>query len=124
MSAEKEMRLFSQRLWVSVFSSFPLLRLSVFCPWKSLVQAQSPRQQVESIEKEHAISGVEVDSPCGPSAPCRARLEAVAAAHHRTVQELQERHARAIRELEEERDRALHEGRRAAARGDSGEPAS
>ncbi|KAF7665082.1 hypothetical protein LDENG_00154600 [Lucifuga dentata] len=65
------------------------------------------RQQVESIKKERAAMGIEMDSPCGPEAPCRARLEAMEAAHRKKLQELQEKHTREIRELERERDRML-----------------
>lgn len=64
--------------------------------------------------------GIEVDSPCGPGAPCRARLEAMEAAHRKTLQELQEKHVREIRELEEQRDRMLQEESQAAAEGEAG----
>ena len=38
--------------------------------------------------------GVEVtaDGPCGPGAPCGARLKAMEEAHRRSLRELQERH--------------------------------
>lgn len=60
---------------------------------------------------------IEVDSPCGPGALCRARLEAMEAAHQKVLQELQEKHAREIRELEEQRGRMLQEESQAAAKG-------
>ncbi|XP_049424547.1 myosin phosphatase Rho-interacting protein-like [Epinephelus fuscoguttatus] len=78
-------------------------------------EALSLRKQVESIKRERAAMGIEVDSPCGPGAPCRARLEAMEAAHRKTLQELQEKHVREIRELEEQRDRMLQEESQAAA---------
>lgn len=61
--------------------------------------------------------GIEVDSPCGPGAPCRARLEAMEVAHQKALQELQEKHAREIREMEEQRDRMLQEESQTAAKG-------
>lgn len=61
--------------------------------------------------------GIEVDSPCGPAAPCRARLEAMEAAHQKALHELQEKHAQEIRELEGERDKMLQEESQAAAKG-------
>ncbi|KAK1886941.1 TRIO and F-actin-binding protein [Dissostichus eleginoides] len=83
-------------------------------------EALSLREQVESIKRERAAMRIEVDSPCGPGAPCRApcraRLEAMEAAHQKTLQELQEKHAREIKELEEQRDRMLQEESQAAAR--------
>lgn len=82
-----------------------------------LSQAASLRKQVEGIKKERAALGIEVDSPCGPGAPCRARLEAMEFSHRKTLQELQENHAREVRELEEERDRMLQEESQAAAKG-------
>ncbi|XP_054460781.1 TRIO and F-actin-binding protein-like [Anoplopoma fimbria] len=72
-------------------------------------EALSLRKQVESIKRERAAMGIEVDSPCGPGAPCRAQLEAMEVAHQKSLQELQEKHAREIRELEEHRDRMLQE---------------
>ena len=60
---------------------------------------------------------VTVDSPCGPGAPCGARLKAMEEAHRRSLRELQERHAREIRELERERDRLLQEESQATAQG-------
>lgn len=63
--------------------------------------------------------GIEVDSPCGPGAPCRARLEAMEVAHWKALQEMQEKHAREIRELEEQRDKMLQEESQAAAQGKS-----
>lgn len=61
--------------------------------------------------------GIEVDSPCGPGAPCRARLEAMEVAHQKALHELQNKHVREFRELEEQRDRALQEESQAAAKG-------
>lgn len=61
--------------------------------------------------------GIEVDSPCGPGAPCRARLEAMEVAHHKALQELQEKHEKEIRELEEQRDRMLQDKSEATAKG-------
>lgn len=83
----------------------------------SISQALSLRKQVESIKKDRAAMGIEVDSPCGPGAPCRAKLEAMEVAHRKALQELQERHAREIRELEEQRDRMLREESQTAAKG-------
>lgn len=67
--------------------------------------------------------GIEVDSPCGPGAPCRARLEAMEVAHRKTLQELQDKHAREIREVEEQRDRMLQEESQTAAKGKAGSTA-
>nr|XP_046267802.1 myosin phosphatase Rho-interacting protein-like [Scatophagus argus] len=79
-------------------------------------EALSLRKQVESIKRERAAMGLEVHSPCGPAAPCRAKLEAMEAAHQKALQELQEKHAREIRELEEQRDRMLQKESQAAAK--------
>ncbi|XP_069024051.1 myosin phosphatase Rho-interacting protein-like isoform X1 [Embiotoca jacksoni] len=79
-------------------------------------EAVSLRKQVESIKRERAAMGIEVDSPCGPRAPCRARLEAMEAAHRKALQELQDKHAREMKELEEERDKTLQEESQAAAK--------
>ncbi|XP_029019629.1 myosin phosphatase Rho-interacting protein-like isoform X2 [Betta splendens] len=79
-------------------------------------EAQSLRKEVESIKRERAAMGIEVDSPCGPGAPCRARLESMEMAHRKALQELQEKHKREIRELEEERDRMLQDKSEAAAK--------
>ncbi|XP_056228911.1 uncharacterized protein LOC130167019 [Seriola aureovittata] len=78
-------------------------------------EAHSLRKQVESIKRERAAMGFEVDSPCGPGAPCRARLEAMEVAHQNALQELQEKHEREIRQLEEQRDKMLQEENQAAA---------
>uniref|UniRef100_G3PU43 PH domain-containing protein n=3 Tax=Gasterosteus aculeatus TaxID=69293 RepID=G3PU43_GASAC len=78
-------------------------------------EALSLRKQVESLQGERAASGVEVDSPCGPGAPCRARLVAMEEAHRKALQEQQEKHAREIAELQEQRDRLLREESQAAA---------
>lgn len=61
--------------------------------------------------------GIEVDSPCGPGAPCRAKLEAMEVAHQKALQELQEKHTREIRELEEQKDRMLEDEMQTAAKG-------
>lgn len=79
-------------------------------------EALSLRKQVESIKRERAAMGIEVDSPCGPGAPCRARLEAMEMAHRKALQELQDKHAREVRELEEQRDRMLQEENQTAAK--------
>ncbi|KAI3353286.1 hypothetical protein L3Q82_019825 [Scortum barcoo] len=79
-------------------------------------EAIALRKQVESIKRERAAMGIEVDNPCGPGAPCRARLEAMEVAHRKALQELQEKHAREIRELEEQRDRMLQDESQAAAK--------
>ncbi|XP_071329362.1 TRIO and F-actin-binding protein-like isoform X1 [Trachinotus anak] len=78
-------------------------------------EALSLRKQVESIKRERAAIGLEMDSPCGPGAPCRARLEAMEVAHRKALQELQEKHEREIRELQEQRDKMLQEESQAAA---------
>lgn len=80
-------------------------------------QALSLRKQVESIKRERAAMEIEVDSPCGPGAPCRARLEAMEVAHQKALQELQDKHKRKIRELEEQRDMMLQDKSQAAAKG-------
>ncbi|XP_028307906.1 TRIO and F-actin-binding protein-like isoform X2 [Gouania willdenowi] len=82
----------------------------------SAAEATSLRKQVETIKKEHAALGIEVDSPCGPGAPCRARLQAMEVAHRNALQELQEKHAKELEELEKEKDRMLQEESRAAAK--------
>ncbi|XP_037327048.2 TRIO and F-actin-binding protein-like [Pungitius pungitius] len=74
------------------------------------------RKQVDSLRGERAALGEEVDSPCGPGAPCRARLVAMEEAHRKALQEQQEKHAREIEELEEQRDRMLQEESQAAAK--------
>ncbi|XP_030594853.1 TRIO and F-actin-binding protein-like [Archocentrus centrarchus] len=79
-------------------------------------EAVSLREQVESIKKERAAMDIEMESPCGPGAPCRARLEAMEVAHRKALQELQENHAKEIRMLEEEKDRMLQEESQAAAK--------
>lgn len=66
---------------------------------------------------ERASVAMEVESPCGPGAPCRAKLEAMEAAHQRELQELHRKHARELRELEEQKDRLLQEEVLTAARG-------
>ncbi|XP_040891761.1 TRIO and F-actin-binding protein-like isoform X2 [Toxotes jaculatrix] len=79
-------------------------------------EALALRKQVESIKRERAAMGIEVDSPCGPNAPCRARLEAMEEAHRKALQELQEKHEREVRELEEQRDKMLQEESRGTAK--------
>ncbi|XP_037553692.1 TRIO and F-actin-binding protein [Nematolebias whitei] len=78
--------------------------------------AAALQQEVETTKQERAASQVEVDSPCGPGAPCRAKLGAMAAAHRQALQELQEKHVREKKELEGERDRLLQERSQAAAK--------
>lgn len=56
-------------------------------------------------------------SPCGPGAPCRAKLEAMEIAHRRALQELQEEHERELRELEEQKDRLMQMEIRSAQQG-------
>lgn len=58
-----------------------------------------------------------MDSPCGPGAPCRAKLEAMEMTHQRALQKLIEKHEREIRELEEQKDRQLQEEIQSAAKG-------
>lgn len=72
---------------------------------------------MESIKRERAAIRIETDSPCGPGAPCRAKLEAMEVAHQKALQELQEKHAREIRELEEQKDRMLEDEMQTAAKG-------
>ncbi|CAJ1053496.1 myosin phosphatase Rho-interacting protein-like [Xyrichtys novacula] len=79
-------------------------------------EALSLRKQVESIKRERAAMGIEVDSPCGPGAPCRAKLEAMEVAHQKALQELQVRHTKEFRELEQQRDKMLQEERQAASK--------
>lgn len=62
---------------------------------------------------------IEMDSPCGPGAPCRTKLEAMEMVHQKALQELQEKHAREIRVLEEQKDRMLQEEIQTAARGEA-----
>lgn len=95
----------------------PSLPLHIF--YKTIFQAVFLRKQVESIKKERAAMGIEVESPCGTGAPCRARLEAMEVAHRKALQELQEKHAKEIKKLEEEKDRMLQEESQAAAKGES-----
>lgn len=61
--------------------------------------------------------GREIDSPCGPGAPCRTKLEAMEVAHQKALQDLQQKHAQEIRELEEQKDNKLHEEIQTAAKG-------
>lgn len=66
---------------------------------------------------ERASIGMELESPCGPRAPCRAKLEAMQAAHQKELQELHEKHAEELKELEEQKDRLLQEEMQTAAKG-------
>ncbi|CAL8273561.1 unnamed protein product [Gadus morhua 'NCC'] len=79
-------------------------------------EALSLKQQVEGIKRERASMRVEVDSPCGPGAPCRATIQALVAAHRTALQELQEKHGREIRDLGAQLDRLLQEGSHRSAR--------
>ncbi|MEQ2272782.1 hypothetical protein XENORESO_012252 [Xenotaenia resolanae] len=79
-------------------------------------KAEALQQEVETVKKERQAVGIYVDSPCGPGAPCRAKLEAMEVAHRKEMQELQEKHARERRKLEEERGRMLQEESQAAAK--------
>lgn len=94
--------------------SVKLMLISIL---NAISQALSLRKQVESIKKERAAMGIAIDSPCGPGAPCRAKLEAMTAAHQKALQELQERHEREIRELEEQKNRMLEDEIQTAAKG-------
>ncbi|KAL1005828.1 hypothetical protein UPYG_G00064470 [Umbra pygmaea] len=67
------------------------------------------KQQVKLLRKEQVTMGMEVDSPCGPGAPCGKRLDAMKVAHHRALQDLQESHAREVEELQRQRDGLLQE---------------
>lgn len=91
----------------------------ILFPCDSISKALSLRKQVESIKKERAAMGIEVDSPCGPGAPCRARLEAMEVNHRKALQELQCQHEREIKDLEEQRDTMLQQESQAAAKGKS-----
>ncbi|CAL8332354.1 unnamed protein product [Lota lota] len=79
-------------------------------------EALSLRQQVEGIKRERVPMEMEVDSPCGPGAPCRARIQAMVAAHRTALQELQDQHGRETRDLEAHRDRLLQEESQGSAR--------
>uniref|UniRef100_A0A1A8N0D1 PH domain-containing protein n=1 Tax=Nothobranchius pienaari TaxID=704102 RepID=A0A1A8N0D1_9TELE len=72
------------------------------------------REQVENIKQERAAMEIDVESPCGPGAPCRAKLQAMEVAHQKTLHELQEKHVREKKELEEQRDQMLQERSQAA----------
>ncbi|TNM86042.1 hypothetical protein fugu_008313 [Takifugu bimaculatus] len=61
------------------------------------------RNIMKSVKSESTAMVTMMDSPCGPGAPCRAKLEAMEIAHRRALQELQEEHERELRELEEEK---------------------
>ncbi|XP_047435555.1 TRIO and F-actin-binding protein-like [Mugil cephalus] len=78
-------------------------------------EAASLRKQVESIKRERAAMGIEVESPCGPGAPCRVKLEAMEVAHRKALQELQEKHTREMKELEEQKHRIVQEKSQIAA---------
>lgn len=79
-------------------------------------KAEALQKEGESIRGVHQTMGIDFDSPCGPGAPCRAKLKAMEAAHQRALQELQEKHAREKKELEEKSDRMLQEESQAAAK--------
>ncbi|XP_061685129.1 TRIO and F-actin-binding protein-like isoform X2 [Syngnathoides biaculeatus] len=79
-------------------------------------EALSLKKQMESVERECAPVAIKADSPCGPGAPRRARLEAMEAAHRKEVLELRERHEREISRLEGQRDEMLEEERRSFAK--------
>lgn len=66
---------------------------------------------------DRASIGMELESPCGPEAPCRAKLEAMEVAHQKELQELQEKHAKELKELEEQKDRLLQGEIQTAAKG-------
>uniref|UniRef100_A0A1A7XK33 TRIO and F-actin binding protein n=1 Tax=Iconisemion striatum TaxID=60296 RepID=A0A1A7XK33_9TELE len=74
------------------------------------------KEQVESITPECVSMEIEVDSPCSPGAPCRAKLHAMEVTHQKTLQELQEKHASEKKELEEQRDQMLQERSQAASK--------
>uniref|UniRef100_A0A087Y3H9 PH domain-containing protein n=1 Tax=Poecilia formosa TaxID=48698 RepID=A0A087Y3H9_POEFO len=78
-------------------------------------KAEALQKEVKSDRKENQAREIDVDSPCGPGAPCRAKLKAMEAAHQKQLQELQEKHAREKKKLEEERDRMLQEESQSAA---------
>lgn len=105
----------SQTLRKEIWKSSNVANLNLST--SSTSQAVSLRKQVETIKQERAAMEVEVDSPCGPRAPCRAKLEALVVAHRKALQELQEKHALEKKELEEERDQLLQERSEAAAKG-------
>lgn len=72
---------------------------------------------MESIKVDRASIRMELESPCGPRAPCRAKLEAMEAAHQKELQELQEKHTKELKELEEQKDTLLQEEIQTAAKG-------
>lgn len=72
---------------------------------------------MKSIKIGSTAVGTILDSPCGPGAPCRAKLEAMEVAHQRALQELQEKHEREIRELEDQKGRLIQEEIQSAAKG-------
>lgn len=77
---------------------------------------------MECLRKERVEMGMEVDSLCGPWAPCGQRLESMEAAHRRALMELQESHAREVRELQRQRERLLQEESQATAQGEKERP--
>ncbi|KAM9817728.1 myosin phosphatase Rho-interacting protein-like isoform 2-T4 [Syngnathus typhle] len=79
-------------------------------------EALSLREQMESIKRERPAKLINVDSPCGPGAPCVARLEAMEASHRKELRELQEKHEKEIGELEGRKNKTLEEGRQASAK--------
>lgn len=70
---------------------------------------------MKSVKSES--TALVMDSPCGPGAPCRAKLEAMEIAHRRALQELQEEHEGELRELEEQKDRRMQMETRSAEQG-------
>lgn len=64
-----------------------------------------------------ATTGMELESPCGPRAPCRATLEAMKATHQKELRELREKHAKELKELTEQKDVQLQEEMQTAAKG-------
>ncbi|XP_061130645.1 TRIO and F-actin-binding protein-like isoform X2 [Syngnathus typhle] len=79
-------------------------------------EALSLREQMESIKRERPAKLINVDSPCGPGAPCVARLEAMEASHRKELRELQEKHEKEIGELEGRKNKTLEEERQASAK--------
>lgn len=91
-----------------------------YFPSHLISQAASLRKQVETIKRERAAMGLEVESPCGPGAPCKAQLDAMELAHRKALRELQEKHSREMKELEEQKHRIVQEKNQAAAKGKRG----
>lgn len=66
---------------------------------------------------DRASMGMELESPCGPRAPCRAKLEAMKVTYQKELQELEEKHANELKELEKLKDKQLQEEIQTAAKG-------